>query len=237
MQREITHEDQQRIWDEEHQNPTVLLQMDSRDASSGVTKLMGWLQKNPQYKVQRAIELGCGKGRNVIWLADQGLEMVSGIDFSPAAIKEAQKRAIEAGVKDKTDFRMQDATKKWPYKDGEFDLVIDCFATTDIESAEGRKSAVEEMRRVLRPGGLALAYVMSSEDEYHAEMIEKYPAHEKNAFLHPTTGKYERAYSREELLDLYSGFNVLVEERVPKVATFFGRDYNCNHYWLILQSP
>lgn len=236
MQKEITHQDQQRIWDEEHQNPTVLLQMDSKDASSGVTKFFNWLQENSQYKIQRVVELGCGKGRNVIWLTTKGLGEVSGIDFSPAAIKEAQRRAEESGVSDKTDFRVQDAIKRWPYKDGEFDLVIDCFATTDIESKIGRKAAVKEMKRVLRSKGLALVYVMSSEDEYHAEMIKKSPAHEKNSFLQPT-GKYEKVYDRDELLDLYSGFDILLEERVSKIATFSGKDYKCNHYWLILQNP
>ncbi len=32
----VTHKKQQQIWDEEHKNPTVLLQMDLEEPSSGV---------------------------------------------------------------------------------------------------------------------------------------------------------------------------------------------------------
>ena len=45
----------------------------------------------------RAIELGCGTGTNVVWLAQRGFD-VTGVDLAPLAIQRANRRAAEAGV-------------------------------------------------------------------------------------------------------------------------------------------
>jgi SAM-dependent methyltransferase len=44
-----------------------------------------------------AIELGCGTGTNVVWLAQQGFNVV-GVDLAPLAVARAEQRAREAGV-------------------------------------------------------------------------------------------------------------------------------------------
>ena len=52
----------------------------------------------------------CGKGRNIIGLAKKDITAI-GLDFSPAAIKEAMKRAKDAKVEDNATFMVQDATR------------------------------------------------------------------------------------------------------------------------------
>lgn len=236
MRIRITHDQQQQIWEEEHKKPYVLPQMDSDQMSSGVAKLTDWLAKKGEERGLRGIELGCGKGRNVIGLAKSGFEM-TGIDFSVSAIKEAKRRAKKAGVANKTHFSVHDATLLWPFNSDSFDLAIDCFATTDIESEKGRKFAVSEMVRVLKPGGYLLAYMLSPDDEYHKEMIEASPAMERNAFLRPETGKFEKTFDRDEILYRYSQLQLVEEQRIEKTATFFGKQYSCNHFWMIFQKP
>lgn len=174
----LTHQQQQKIWDEEHKNPYVLHQMDSDKASSGVVEFVEWLKKKKQLSGLKGIELGCGKGRNVIGLAKLGLKM-TGIDFSPAAIEEAKRRSKEFNVDDSTQFVVHDATEPWPFDSNTFDLAIDCFATTDIETPKGRKFAGNEMARILKSGGYLLAYLLSPQDEFHKEMLQKSPATEK----------------------------------------------------------
>jgi len=46
----------------------------------------------------RALAIADGEGRNGVWLAEQGLEVIS-LDFSPAAQKKARALAAERGVK------------------------------------------------------------------------------------------------------------------------------------------
>jgi SAM-dependent methyltransferase len=45
----------------------------------------------------KALDLGCGPGRNAIWLAQQGFE-VDAVDLSPAALGWGRERAAAAGV-------------------------------------------------------------------------------------------------------------------------------------------
>lgn len=231
----ISHRRQQKIWDKEHKEPFVLKQMDSSEPSSGVLPFLDFLKEQKHSLVGlKGIEMGCGKGRNVNLLSSQQIEMV-GFDFSPAAIKEAKKRAKKLGVLPK--LMVLDATSKWSFEANTFDFAIDCFATTDIESKKGRKFAVSEMKRVVKPGGYILTYVMSEESEYHREMILESPASEQNAFLHPLTGKFEKAFDRKELLDLYSGLIVIEEKRISKTEQFFGKEYACRNHWIVFQKP
>lgn len=90
------------------------------------------------------------------------------------------------------------------------------------------------MRRVLRPGGLLLTYVSSTDDEYHKEMLETFPSSEHNTFLQPT-GKFEKVYDEKDIAELFRDFDVVRKERIPKTAEFFGKEYACNHFWLVLR--
>lgn len=230
----LTHKQQQEIWDKEHKTPLILLQMDSKEASSGVIQFIDWIKQKKQLNGLKGIELGCGKGRNIIKLAQLGLKM-TGIDFSPAAIKEAKRRAKESDVGNSTNFIIHDAILPWPFDTNSFDLAIDCFATTDIESKDGRQFAAQELARVLRPDGYLLAYLLSPQDEFHKEMLQKSPAKEKNAFFHPTTGKFEKTFENDEILNLYKDLKLVEEKTISKKTDFFGKSYDCYHHWMIFR--
>lgn len=209
--------------------------MDSKEASAGILLFLEFLSKKKfNLEKLKGIEMGCGKGRNVIFLAKHEME-ITGLDFSPFAIKEAIKRAKEDKVENKAHFLIHDAIKTWPFKSTHFDFAIDCFATTDIESSKDRKFAVSEMIRVVKPKGYILAYVMSTDDEFHQKMLKESPTKEKNAFLHPTTGKFEKVFDRNELLDLYIGLELIRGETIRKTTSFFGKEYAYNNHWMIFQ--
>jgi cyclopropane fatty-acyl-phospholipid synthase-like methyltransferase len=95
-----------------------------------------------------AITLGCGVGRETIYLAKQGFD-VTGLDFSPTAIKKARRKARAAGV-DVT-FIVDDLTKL-SHPLGTFDLVMDFGALNDL-SRDGRDQYIENVLPLTRPGG------------------------------------------------------------------------------------
>ncbi|HEY4516491.1 MAG TPA: class I SAM-dependent methyltransferase [Candidatus Paceibacterota bacterium] len=227
----MRHEDQKELWEQEHRTPTALKQMDSSDASNSVQKFWQFLVDG-EFPHASGIEMGCGKGRNLIWLAERGVSM-SGFDFSDVAITEAKRRAAKV---EGASFQVADATVRWPFDKDYFDFGIDCFASTDIESPEGRAFAIAEMRRVLKPGGLLMTYVSSTDDEYHKQMIQKFPSGERNTFLQPT-GKFEKVYDEEELAHLFTDWEIVRKERIAKTTDFFGKGYDCNHFWLVLKKP
>ncbi len=226
------HAAQKRAWDAEHKSPEILHPMDSHDPSSGVQLFGSWLSEHFGSWQLQGLEMGCGKGRNTIWLAQQGARMHA-FDFSSVAIEEALRRSKIAGLH-QADFTVHDATTCWPYPDNTFDFVLDCFASTDIESAQGRAFARDEIFRVLRPRGVLLLYTLSTDDEFHREMIAKHPDGEPNSFRHPSNGKFEKVFERRELLEFFPG-KVLQERRVEKSVTFFGKSYGCKHFWMIIE--
>ncbi|QNP73002.1 class I SAM-dependent methyltransferase [Streptomyces roseirectus] len=98
----------------------------------------------------RALELGCGPGRNARYLAAHGYE-VDAVDISPAAVRWAGERAREAGVDVR--FHLGDAFKLVGTElTGSYDLVYDsgCFHHLPPHR---RVSYLGLLDRALAPGG------------------------------------------------------------------------------------
>ncbi|MDH3942514.1 MAG: class I SAM-dependent methyltransferase [Anaerolineae bacterium] len=95
----------------------------------------------------RAIALGCGVGREAIYLAQHGFE-VTGVDFSPTAIKRAKRRAQREGVD--VDFRLDDLTDLQHVR-GTFDLILDFGALNDL-TPEHRDLYIQNVMPLFHPG-------------------------------------------------------------------------------------
>jgi SAM-dependent methyltransferase len=91
-----------------------------------------------------------GEGRNGVWLAAQGLDVLS-IDFSPLAQAKARALAVQSGVS--VNFELVDV-HKWNYPEAEFDVIADIF--TQFSSPDERRVKWAGMRRTLKPGGLLI---------------------------------------------------------------------------------
>ncbi|KUO16284.1 class I SAM-dependent methyltransferase [Streptomyces dysideae] len=100
----------------------------------------------------RALDLGCGPGRNALHLAARGFE-VDAVDLSPTAIDWARERAREAGVEDAARFHRGDAFALTATElTGPYDLVYDsgCFHHLPPHR---RITYLALLDRVLAPGG------------------------------------------------------------------------------------
>ena len=67
----------------------------------------------------RALAIADGEGRNGVWLAQQGLSVVS-MDFSPVGQEKARRLAAEAGVEIET---VQADIFNWAWPDADFDVM------------------------------------------------------------------------------------------------------------------
>ena len=96
---------------------------------------------------KRVLDAACGAGFGTALLAKRAAEAV-GVDFSPAALEAARRE--HGGV---AEF-VEGDLRALPFGDGEFEAIA-CFeALTHLAEPE---RALDELRRVLRPGGLLLA--------------------------------------------------------------------------------
>jgi SAM-dependent methyltransferase len=98
----------------------------------------------------RALAVADGEGRNGVWLAEQGLDVLS-IDFSPAAQTKARALARMRGVELATEI-VDLARYRWP--EAAFDVVVDIF--TQFFGPDERAAKFAGIRQALRPGGLLL---------------------------------------------------------------------------------
>jgi SAM-dependent methyltransferase len=98
----------------------------------------------------RALAIADGEGRNGVWLAEQGLDVLS-LDFSPAAQRKARALAAERRVK--VSFVQADV-HAWDYPELAFDVVVEVFA--QFSSPDERAAKWAGMRRTLKPDGLLI---------------------------------------------------------------------------------
>lgn len=179
--------------------------------------------------------MGCGKGRNTIWLADQGMNM-TGFDFSEVAIQEATKR-MSAEIMSHCKLLVADAIETWPFSDETFDIGIDCFASTDIETLHGRQKARDEFCRVLKPNGILLVSAMADSSPYHRSLVDNNPGEEAGAFLR-SSGKFEKTFSKTELLNFYTKkFSVETIELLTtkKIIEEHGAEEISENWWIVLR--
>lgn len=93
----------------------------------------------------RTLDLGCGNGKTVSTLLDNGLD-VTGIDFSSKAVESC--RSIFG---DKAEFVESDVSDL-PFDDSSFDYITAVHILEHIDEDEMRQVS-DEIRRVLKPGG------------------------------------------------------------------------------------
>lgn len=97
----------------------------------------------------RVLDLGCGQGRNAIWLAGRRHE-VTAVDLSEVAIAQATRYAKQAGVD--VEFIAADLTTYEP-DPGAYDLVL--LSYLQLPERE-RKAVHAAAQRALAPGGTLL---------------------------------------------------------------------------------
>lgn len=106
-----------------------------------------------EHQPGRAIDIGCGTGTNLITLAQAGWK-VTGVDFASRAIKISRRKLEKAGVQ--ADLRVRDATNLHDIR-GPFDFALDLGCLHGIPE-ERRAKYLEELHRILAPGGFWLLY-------------------------------------------------------------------------------
>ncbi|MFX4294638.1 class I SAM-dependent methyltransferase [Streptomyces bohaiensis] len=167
----------------------------------------------------RALDLGCGAGRNALYLASHGFE-VDAVDLSPVAIAWAEDRARRVGVAVR--LLCGDAfTLPATALSGPYDLVVDsgCFHHLPPHR---RVSYLALLDRVLAPGGhLALTSFAAGEQGMGSELSDAdiYRQRELRGGL---------AYSPDSLRRIFSDLTEVELRRMrqePAESALFGEGF------------
>jgi SAM-dependent methyltransferase/quercetin dioxygenase-like cupin family protein len=127
-------------------------------AAGGVT----WEPKEPNDALVQAldalpfrrgavIDLGCGEGRDSIYLAARGFEVI-GVDVARSALDKARSRAAAARVH--PTFLERDVIDLRDLPEGHFDLAINMGCLHMIPDPDLRARHLNRVLRLLRPGGI-----------------------------------------------------------------------------------
>lgn len=102
---------------------------------------------------EKVLEIGYGTGHSLVSLAEAvgNTGTVFGVDISDGMLKVSEKRVTEAGVADRVNLSVAN-TPPLPFKDQTFDAVSMSF-TLELFPLETIPTVLEEIKRVLKPGG------------------------------------------------------------------------------------
>jgi 2-polyprenyl-3-methyl-5-hydroxy-6-metoxy-1,4-benzoquinol methylase len=170
-------------------------------------------QPNPQLVAEvsaltpgTALDVGCGEGGDVIWLARQGWQ-VTGADFSANGLARAARHAESAGVADRTSWWQVDARAFDP-EGRTFDLVTTHF----LHPPDGGMAEVtRRLATAVAPGGHLLV-VGHSPSAHHSELTD---AHRRAMFL-----------AADLVPALPDDFEAVVVEQRPRSVTRDGRTFD-----------
>ena len=110
---------------------------------------------------ETVLEIGSGWGGFAVHAAKEHGAKVTGLTLSPSQLDYAQKRAFEAGLSERIEFRLQD----YRDVDGRFDKV----ASIEMFEAVGREywpAYFAKLRDVLKPGGAAGLQIITIADRF-----------------------------------------------------------------------
>jgi SAM-dependent methyltransferase len=175
--------------------------------------LLDQILKGRFSKEMKILDAGCGEGRNCVYFLNEGYQ-IFGVDSNPIAIQMARIYA-QTIQQDYDIFRFQTSVvENMPFHQGAFDAVISSAVLHFAQNETIFLKMVEDMMRVLKPGGIFFLRMTTSE----GGMVEKSPDLGDGVFLLPDgserfllTGDLEKEIvSKYELKYLEPAKSVLV---------------------------
>ena len=109
----------------------------------------------------RLLDAGCGSGRNLIYFLKSGFD-VCGVDESSRSIAQVRELAATLAPHLPPDNFRVEPVEKMSFDDASFDVVISSAVLHFARDEEHWHSMLNEMWRVLRPGGIFFARLASS---------------------------------------------------------------------------
>lgn len=181
----------QDLWDREYEQvPTIPSSLRSAPAHALVE-----LMETCKFPAARALDLGCGNGRNSLFLASLGMHVIA-LDSCPKAVALTLGRVEEAGLSGSIEVVNQDLLDGIPGGDETYDLVVDAYSLCHFTRDEDHRHVIDEVARVLKPGGHFIKVHVDSSDIYYLERL-----HTRTSYGHisfdPANGLKKMHFSLE----------------------------------------
>jgi len=163
-----------------------------------------------KHNMKRVLDLGCGSGRNILFLEKNGFE-VYGIDLAKQGISSVKRKLKKK--KHKPNLKVGNIFKKLPYKDDYFDAII-CIQVIQHGRANQIKHAINEIKRILKPNGLLFITVCGrySHGKVRYCLVKTAKKIASNTYI-PTIGEEKGLvhyiFNKNTLKETFSGFKFI----------------------------
>lgn len=195
---------------------------------------------------KKVLEIGCGSGIDAVEFARNGA-IVTAIDITDNAVALTGELAKEAGVSIAV---VKQDKKNLPYKDNVFDCVYSYGVLHHIPDVD---SVLEDMHRLLKPGGVIMAMLYHKDSILWAYSILK-RAWDRDLFASAKEATamyserildcpYTKAYTKREALDLFAPwfrhievsvhYNVVDLPQQRKVKLGIGDEYELGWHLVV----
>lgn len=190
------------FWNKEYQKGEHLNL--SVKPSEDLLKFFRWLNRNePETTLDKnslILDLGCGNGRNLVYMANQFNIKGVGYDISEEAINQAKK------INPFIEWKVRSIADKIDLPDESTDIVLDMMSSHFLNEKE-RNFLLEELNRIIKPSGWLFFKSFLREGDLHAKrLLDKNPAQEKGSYIHPRIGVQEHTWTTDEIKKFFSPY-------------------------------
>lgn len=223
--------DAKKAWDLEYSQPQLLTKADL--PTKEFREFVKWLtkEKSFDFNSKTVIDLGCGNGRNLIYLAENYLIKGMGFDISKTALEIAS----GCGLKSLT-WKQIDIGKGLDLEKNSVDVVIDSTSSHLVPLKE-RLLLIKSLWESLKTGGYIYVRTLISDGDKNAHNLMKLlPGPEKSSYIHPRLGVVEYVLPSRDVMGLYKdGFVPLYTKKYLGYQKWGNQSYKRKYMVLYLQ--
>lgn len=158
-------------------------------------RVQGRAVLNPTSSV---LDVGCGNGRNLVYLSKEFGVRGIGYDISQEAITQAKKLGVDLPLS----FKVHSIETPIPLPNESQTLILDMMVSHTLTKA-GREALLKEMVRVLKPGGwLFFKTFLKEGDRNVTRLLKEHPGSETGSYIHPEIGVEEHVFTEAEIEDM-----------------------------------
>ncbi len=202
----------QGFWDKEYaggKGKTHLALSD--EPSEDLEKFVRFLERDSGQEYlnfhQSVVDLGCGNGRNLIYLSKTFGVRGTGFDIASSGITQAKKASFnEEGENLPLEYEVRSIAGALPFPDESQAIVLDMMVSHFL-NIEERKFLISEVARILKPGGWFFFKTFLLDEDRHAKrLLESHPSGEAGSYIHPEIQVAEHVSTQEELEELLAPY-------------------------------
>jgi SAM-dependent methyltransferase len=216
--------DMKRLWEDSFEEQIARGAYNTAPVEAVIRSVAYWLRDQPPSdRPLHFLEMGCGAGPTLVWLAQKGMR-VSGVDIATNALELARENLTRNGYADRIGSLTECSVSATPFADGTFDGIIESCVFQHLPKPD-RIAAFREVARLLRPGGLFVGNMLADAHTTFQKLKDKQLPDDPGSLhladgsskIHLTNIGLAHFFRKDEYAELLPGFAVVD----PCLSTYY----------------